>query len=169
MKVAFGKLDPNEHGVLPVLVVIQNDTERGRPAERMKVEYLGPEQRARGSHAGERRPLPAPTATAERDPGPAGKVKVLQAEEESAGCLGDRGPRVRGANAAAGQAASGFFYFQTPLQPRRHHLRERHGATRGRARRFSTSKFRCNERSLITASRQQSRWRRTVTFSSSKC
>ena len=32
IKTAFGKLDPYQYGVLPVLVVIQNDGERGHPA-----------------------------------------------------------------------------------------------------------------------------------------
>src|SRR5882724_11201674 len=42
LKVAFGKLDPNEHGVLPVLVVIQNDTDKTIRLTNLKVEFLGP-------------------------------------------------------------------------------------------------------------------------------
>src|SRR5579871_2146322 len=36
---AFGKLDPNQYGVLPVLVIIQNDTDQALKLDRMDVEY----------------------------------------------------------------------------------------------------------------------------------
>src|ERR1039458_2823240 len=42
VKLAFGKLDPNQHGILPVLVVIQNDSGKTIRLDRLKVEYLGP-------------------------------------------------------------------------------------------------------------------------------
>lgn len=39
-RTAFGKVNPNEHGVLPVLVVIQNDTGKAIRLDEMRVEYL---------------------------------------------------------------------------------------------------------------------------------
>src|SRR5215470_7543695 len=42
VKVAFGKLDPYEHGILPVLVVIQNDSDKAIRLDRLKAEYAGP-------------------------------------------------------------------------------------------------------------------------------
>src|SRR3954453_20711253 len=42
IKAAFGKLDPYQYGVLPVLVVIQNDGKETIRMDRMKVEYVGP-------------------------------------------------------------------------------------------------------------------------------
>src|SRR5688572_18656953 len=39
-KPAFGKLNPYEHGVLPVLMVIQNDTRKAIKLDRMKIEYI---------------------------------------------------------------------------------------------------------------------------------
>src|SRR3954453_3953592 len=42
VKAAFGKVDPYEYGVLPVLVVIQNDGKEAIRLDRMKVEYVGP-------------------------------------------------------------------------------------------------------------------------------
>src|SRR6476659_7594476 len=42
VKAAFGKLDPYEYGVLPVLVVIQNDGNEAIRLDRLKVEYVGP-------------------------------------------------------------------------------------------------------------------------------
>src|ERR1035441_5711200 len=41
---AFGKLNPNQYGILPVLVVIQNDSDKAIRLDRLKVEYLGPNQ-----------------------------------------------------------------------------------------------------------------------------
>src|SRR5260370_7443834 len=41
-KAAFGKLNPNQYGILPVLVVIQNDSEKSLKLDRIKPEYVGP-------------------------------------------------------------------------------------------------------------------------------
>src|SRR5579864_4211960 len=38
---AFGKLDPNQYGVLPVLVIIQNDTDEAVKLDRLEVQYTG--------------------------------------------------------------------------------------------------------------------------------
>src|SRR5437762_6514895 len=38
---AFGKLDPNKHGVLPVLIVIQNDGNQAVRLDNLTVEYIG--------------------------------------------------------------------------------------------------------------------------------
>src|SRR5712691_6758282 len=38
---AFGKLDPNQHGVLPVLVIIQNDTDQALKLDGLEVQYTG--------------------------------------------------------------------------------------------------------------------------------
>src|SRR4051812_40020560 len=58
---AFGKLDPNNFGVLPVLVVIQNDTGKSIQLDRLKVEYVGPDrQRVEATPAREVRFLKAP-------------------------------------------------------------------------------------------------------------
>src|ERR1043166_8130875 len=43
VKSAFGKVDPYQYGVLPVLVVIQNDGKETIRLDRLKVEYSGPE------------------------------------------------------------------------------------------------------------------------------
>ncbi|MGH9659862.1 MAG: hypothetical protein ACRD96_15035, partial [Bryobacteraceae bacterium] len=39
-KAAFGKLNPNKHGILPVLLVIQNDTGQGLRLDQVRVEYV---------------------------------------------------------------------------------------------------------------------------------
>src|SRR5271154_3894886 len=38
---AFGKLNPNQYGVLPVLVIIQNDTDQALKLEHLETEYTG--------------------------------------------------------------------------------------------------------------------------------
>jgi hypothetical protein len=38
---AFGKLNPNQYGVLPVLVIIQNDTDQALKLEHLQAEYTG--------------------------------------------------------------------------------------------------------------------------------
>jgi hypothetical protein len=38
---AFGKLNPNQYGVLPVLVIIQNDTDQVLKMEHLSIEYTG--------------------------------------------------------------------------------------------------------------------------------
>src|SRR5499427_7199341 len=43
VKVAFGKLDPYQYGVLPVLVVIQNDSAQSIRMDRVRVDYMAPD------------------------------------------------------------------------------------------------------------------------------
>jgi hypothetical protein len=38
---AFGKLNPNDYGVLPVLVIIQNDTDQALKLDHLEVDYTG--------------------------------------------------------------------------------------------------------------------------------
>src|SRR5580658_5886423 len=42
---AFGKLDPNQYGILPVLVIIQNDTDQALKLDHIEVEYTGADGR----------------------------------------------------------------------------------------------------------------------------
>ncbi|MDX1981533.1 MAG: hypothetical protein SFV51_14795 [Bryobacteraceae bacterium] len=44
-KPAFGKVNPYDHGVLPVLVVMQNDTGKTLRLENMEMTYVTPERR----------------------------------------------------------------------------------------------------------------------------
>src|SRR5713226_10409163 len=41
---AFGKLDPNKYGILPLLVVIQNDGNQTLRLDTMKIEYITPDR-----------------------------------------------------------------------------------------------------------------------------
>src|SRR5450432_3078871 len=42
VKAAFGKLSPYQYGILPVLVVIQNDSDKAIKMDRIKAEYVDP-------------------------------------------------------------------------------------------------------------------------------
>ena len=116
LRTAFGKLDPNEFGILPVLVVVQNDGKDSIRLDRIKVEYVSPKVRAEATP-----PRDVKYARGVQRPGvvqgPAGRVKVW----------GKKNPldawEIEGRAFAAqilppGQSASGFFYFQSEPQPK---------------------------------------------------
>jgi hypothetical protein len=115
---AFGKLNPNDYGVLPVLVIVQNDTDQALKMETLAVDYTGVDGRhVEATHAsdiqvlggaprpklpngvGSPIPLPRkkyknPLNTVEIE-GRAFSVKILPPHE----------------------SANGFFYFQTEHRP----------------------------------------------------
>jgi hypothetical protein len=114
---AFGKLNPNEHGVLPVLVIIQNDTDQALKLDHLEVDYTGTDGRhveatpasdievlggaPRPKLPGTGAPIPLPHKkyknplnTVEIE-GRAFSVKILPAHD----------------------SANGFFYFQTDHRP----------------------------------------------------
>src|ERR1700680_2755870 len=115
---AFGKLNPNEYGVLPVLVIVQNDTDQALKLDHLEVDYtptdgrhveatpasdiqvLGGAPRPK-MPGGPGSPIPLPHKkyknplnTVEIE-GRAFSVKILPAHE----------------------SANGFFYFQTEHRP----------------------------------------------------
>jgi hypothetical protein len=115
-KTAFGKLDLYQHGVLPVLVVVQNDGAQAIRLEGLQVEYLGPA----GNHVeatpasdvkylrGPDRPTSLPGPPGSPLPGRIKKSPLNTWEVEGRAFVAKMLP--------AGQTASGFFYFQTGLQ-----------------------------------------------------
>jgi len=118
LKIAFGKLDPNEHGILPLLVVIQNDTERSVRLSGMKVEYLGPNrERIEATPAKEVRYL-RPPQRPNMIGGPGSKVKVLKPKKNPLDAWEIEGRAFAAQMLPPNNSANGFFYFQTPLQPR---------------------------------------------------
>jgi len=112
-RTAFGKLNPNQHEVLPVLVVIENNRKSALRVDGVKIEYVIPGVgKIENTTLDELRGVVGPTRPA---PGPnplpiprRNKVKknpLLTPEVEknawSARMI------------APGETASGFFYFQT--------------------------------------------------------
>ncbi len=116
LKAAFGKLVPYQYGILPVLVVIQNDSGQTIRLDKMKAEYVGPKgDRVEATPAsdvrytrGVERP---PIVTGPRGPLP-GRTKKnpLNAWEIEGRALAAQ-------MLPAGNSASGFLYFQTGIQP----------------------------------------------------
>jgi hypothetical protein len=112
---AFGKNNPYKYGVLPVLVVVQNDGPQSISLDRLRAEYI----------------------TADRariDATPARDVRFVTGPDRPKVAIGPTGPKlgkqkknplagweIEGRAFAAkmlppGQSASGFFYFQTGFQ-----------------------------------------------------
>lgn len=113
IKTAFGKLDPNQYGVLPVLVVVQNDSGKTLRVSNLKVEYVGPgNTRVEATPAREVRYLNGVNVpTGGRSPIKlGGKKNPLDAWEIE-------GRAFSAESLPSGNSASGFFYFQTPYHP----------------------------------------------------
>jgi hypothetical protein len=114
IKTAFGKLNPYQYGVLPVLVVIQNDGDQTIRLDRLKAEYVGPNgDRIDATAAkdvkyvnGPNRPKVMPT--------PVGGV-FLKAKKSPLDVWEIEGRALVAQMLPAGQTASGFLYFQTGL------------------------------------------------------
>ena len=117
MQLAFGKLQPNQFGILPVLVVIQNDSDKAIRLDRLKVEYVGPNHdRVEATPAKDVRYLRPPQRPGAIE-GPAGKVKVLKTKKNPLDEWEIEGRAMSAQMLPPGQSASGFFYFQADLQP----------------------------------------------------
>jgi hypothetical protein len=119
IKTAFGKVDPYQHGILPVLVVIQNDSSQTLRLNRIKVEYNAP-----GGNKVEATPARDVRYTRGPDrpkmiPGPTGQIKIGKGKNPL-DAWEIEGRAFAAEMLPAGQEAHGFFYFQTGLQ---------HGAT----------------------------------------
>jgi hypothetical protein len=114
VKAAFGKVDPYKEGVLPVLVVIQNDGGETIRLDSLKVEYVGPGgTREMATPAKDVRylyGLHRPGAVS----GPGGRVKVTKAKNPLE-AWEIEGRAFAAQMLPAGQTASGFFYFHTAL------------------------------------------------------
>ena len=114
VRAAFGKLVPYDYGVLPVLVVIQNDSRESIRLDQMTAEYVGLHgSRVAATAAGDvryarppRRPdlgMPSPL------PIPIKKKNPLDAPEIEGRALAAQ-------MVAPGMTASGFVYFQTKIE-----------------------------------------------------
>jgi hypothetical protein len=111
---AFGKVNPYEYGVLPILVVIKNESKTALRVNRIRVQYMWPDRTkidatpARdvkyiGSKAPNGQvPMPRPLGLP-----PTNKVKQPLSEWEI------EGRAFAAEMIPPGESASGFFYFQT--------------------------------------------------------
>jgi hypothetical protein len=114
-KPAFGKLNPYEHGVLPVLMVIQNDTQRAIRLDRMTVEYIDRNrERIENTPASE-----VPYAKGPRKPniGP-GPIPGINIKKKNPLAAEEIEMRAWAAKMLPpGEMAYGFVYFRTGHRP----------------------------------------------------
>src|ERR1039458_3040208 len=116
VKVAFGKVDPYLYGVLPVLIVIQNDTGKAISVDHLRAEYVGPNHdRVYATPAKDVRYLGATQGTHFTD-GPAGKGAKVLAKKNPLDAWEIEGRAFTAQMLPAGNTASGFLYFQTGLE-----------------------------------------------------
>src|SRR5438128_7258374 len=116
---AFGKVDPNKHGVLPVLIVMQNDGNQAMRLDNLKVEYIDPDRSK--VEATPSRDVPYLSSvkqpSIQNTPLPTGSPRVSRKKNP----LADPQIDLRAFSAKMlppGEQASGFFYFQTEPQRR---------------------------------------------------
>ncbi len=111
-KIAFGKVRPTDYGVLPILVVIQNDSDQTIRLDRMKIDFIGPDrQRIESTPAREVRYV-APVRRPGVIPGPAGPVPGRM-KKNPLDAWEIEGRAFAAQVLPPGQSASGFFYFQS--------------------------------------------------------
>ena len=112
----FGKVDPYLYGVLPVLIVIQNDTGKAISVDHLRAEYVGPNHdRVYATPAKDVRYLRPPQRPNFID-GPAGRGAKVLAKKNPLDAWEIEGRAFTAQMLPAGNTASGFLYFQTGLE-----------------------------------------------------
>jgi hypothetical protein len=112
---AFGKLDPYEYGILPVLVVIQNDSGKAIRLDHVQAVYNGPQgDKVEATPARDIRYLQGPNRP-NVPSGPTGRLGIGK-KKNPFNAWEIEGRAFAAQMLPAGQTASGFFYFQTGLQ-----------------------------------------------------
>jgi hypothetical protein len=112
---AFGKLDPNKYGILPLLLVIRNDGDQTLRLDSLKIEYITPGRTHIDSTPAKDVPYVSGNIKQpriENSPLPTGSPRVSRKKNPLAGGQID----VRAFSARMlppGEQASGFFYFQS--------------------------------------------------------
>ena len=116
VKVAFGKVDPYQYGVLPVLVVVQNDSNVSIKLDGLHAEYVGPNgDRVDATPAHDVRYAVGPKRPSVID-GPAGAAPKIFGKKNPLDEWEIEGHAFAAQMLPPGQTASGFLYFETGLQ-----------------------------------------------------
>jgi len=111
---AFGKVNPYRYGVLPVLLVIQNDGPDAIKVDRIKLMYSLPDgTRIEATPAQDVRFIHG-TQAPNRLPGPAGGITIKRTPKNPLAEWEIEGRAFAAKMLPAGQSASGFVYFQVP-------------------------------------------------------
>ena len=113
---AFGKLNPNQYGVLPVLVIIQNDTDQALKLDQIEVEYTGPQNRhVEATPASDIQTLGGPP----RQPSmpSSSPLPPLRKHKNPLSAWEIEGRAFAAKMLPPHESANGFFYFQTTHLP----------------------------------------------------
>jgi hypothetical protein len=112
---AFGKLNPNQYGVLPILIIIQNDTDQALKLDHLDAEYTGAEGRnLEATPADEVKTL----GGAERPNVPVGSPIPIHRKHKNPLDVWEIDGRGFAAKLLPPhESANGFFYFQTTHRP----------------------------------------------------
>ena len=117
VKIAFGKVNPYNYSVLPVLVVIQNDGDTAIRLDHIRAEYCGPKRdRVLATPAKDVR-YANPPKRPRSISGPPGTVDKILKKKNPLDAWEIEGRAFSAQMLAPGQSASGFFYFETLLEP----------------------------------------------------
>jgi hypothetical protein len=109
---AFGKLDPNKYGILPVLVIIQNDTDQALKLDHVQVEYTSADrQHVEATPADEVQTLGGPAKPPSMGNGSPLPKLIKHKNPLSAWEIEGRAFAAR--MLPPHESANGFFYFQT--------------------------------------------------------
>jgi hypothetical protein len=115
---AFGKVNPYKYGVLPVLVVIQNDSKQTIALDGIKVEFVLPDRdRVEATPAADVKHISGPDRP-DRNPGyptPKGPIH-LPGKKNPLGAWEIEGRAFVARMLAPRDSASGFFYFRATWQ-----------------------------------------------------
>jgi hypothetical protein len=112
---AFGKLNPNQYGVLPILVIIQNDTDQALKLEHLDVEYTGIDgRRVEATPAGEVQTL---GGTDRPDVPVARPIPIHRKHKNPLDVWEIDGRSFAAKLLPPHESANGFFYFQTTHRP----------------------------------------------------
>ncbi|MFN7921333.1 MAG: hypothetical protein U0Q16_14625 [Bryobacteraceae bacterium] len=113
-KSAFGKVNPYEHGVLPVLLVIENTGKQVLRLENLKVQYIDSARRKLSDIPAKDLPyLRAPQRPNMNTPLPGIKLK----RKNPLAALEIEGRAFAAKMLPPGDQANGFFYFQVDHRP----------------------------------------------------
>jgi hypothetical protein len=115
---AFGKLDPNKYGVLPVLVLIQNSSGKTLSLEKLKIEFVTSErEHIEATPARDIRYLSgAPRPKVYTIPIPGAPPRISK-KKNPLDAWEIEGRSFTARMLPAGETASGFFYFRTLYHP----------------------------------------------------
>jgi hypothetical protein len=112
---AFGKLNPNQYGVLPVLVIIQNDTDQALKLDHLEVDYTGADNaRVEATPPDEVRTL---GGVAEPNVPVGRPIPIHKKHKNPLDVWEIEGRAFAAKLIPAHESASGFFYFQTSHRP----------------------------------------------------